>query len=135
MTPADASALLYQAMQLRPGDALPGTQINANVSTIYQREDWNAGSVYVAERRVVSGRSMGEIAAAIGEPVYLQDTIGERDLLNAQAILRGRMLDQAYVDYLVYGRMQGSPVNDKTVAEAVKLVRDALSMRKQKVAA
>jgi hypothetical protein len=131
MTALEAATLLRQAMTLQPGDPLPGVRINPNVSVIYQSEAYAAGTVYVGTGRITSGRDHDEIAAAIGEPVDVQNTLGEHDLAQAQAVLRGRMLDYAYVE----NKYGWAPVNDATVAQAEKLIRAALSMRQQHVAA
>lgn len=135
MTTNEIVALLRQAMTLQPGDPLPGVRINCTVSGIHEREMHRAAQYQRGTHTLLPVRDLDEIAAAIGEPVYLQDSLGERDLLEAQAVLRGAMLDHTYVDYVVYGRRSGIPVNTATIAAAEKKVRDALSMRQQREAA
>lgn len=125
----EAANLLRKSTPLRPGDPLPGMRQNPVVVSIYEREDWAAGSLYVACGKVVHGRTMQQVAAALNMPLWIGDTIGERDLTRARAVLCGRMLDHAYVD-TGHG-MSGAPVNEQTVAEAVNLVTAALSVKRE----
>ena len=128
MTSLEAAALLRQAMTLQVGDPLPQHRLNPNVVTIYHREDYATGSVYIASGQVVDCRTMEDIAQALGQALWIQDTIGEHQLGCAKAVLRGRMLDMAFVDWSYRGRLQVTPVNAETVNVAANLVNRALSI-------
>lgn len=120
MTPVEIVDLLRRAYALQPGAPMPGTQINPTVSGACQREAHrDTGTI------PLQVRTLDQMAAAMGEPVDVPATLGEIDLLNAQAVLRGALLDLSYVDWFYRSRRQGTPVNAETVAAAVKLVTDA----------
>lgn len=131
----NAAILLRQAMQLDPGCLLPGEVINPTVSCAFERADYAAGSAYVASHRMVRTPSLQDVADHLNEPLFVPAKLDERALLHAQAVLRGRMLDHGYVHYPYAGRTQGTPINDDTVSEAVKLVTAAISLKQQKDAA
>lgn len=134
-TTLEAAALLRLAATLQVGDALPSLRVNPMVSGIRERELHRAIQYELATHHRLPVRDLGEIADQTGEPLYIQDTIGERDLTRARAVLRGRMLDMAYVDWTYQHRLQGSPVNEETLYEATRLVTFALSMKQQREAA
>lgn len=120
MDPLDLVALLRRAYALKPGDPMPGTAINPTVSGACQREAYrDTGHIPMPVR------TLDQMAAAMGEPVEVPATLGEIDLLNAQAVLRGALLDLSYVEWTYRNRRQGTPVNAETIAAAVKLVADA----------
>lgn len=127
--PADLRPILAQAMLLQPGDPMPGIRINPTVSAIHQREAYAASSIYVATHRVTFSRTLDEIAAAIGEPLNVQDTLFDMDPIEARAVLAGAIEGERYVKWLYRGRTQGNPVTGEAIAKAVKLVGDALSVR------
>ena len=130
----DAAKLLRDAMRLTPGDGLPGTVINPTVDSAYQRAQHAAGSIYLATHRMVAGPSLQDVANHLGEPLWIPNTLGERDLAIAQAVLRARMLDHATGEYLFAGRIQRVPVTETTLAEAVTLVTAAVTHKQQKAA-
>jgi hypothetical protein len=130
----DAARLLCQAMHLEPGDPLPGTCINPAVASAVARAEHQAGSVYVATHRLVDPPPLEAIAAAIGEPLFIPNTLGERALANARAVLAARVLDHGYAEYLFAGRAQGTPVNPATVNAAVRLLTDAITQTQREAA-
>lgn len=135
MIPAiDAAKLLREAMRLAPGDPLPGTMINPTVNSAYARAQHDAGYIYVACHRMVAGPSLQDVADHLGEPLWLPNTLGERDLASAQAVLRARMLDHADGEYRFAGRIQRIPVNEDTIAAAVDLITAAITHKQQKAA-
>lgn len=120
MDPTEIIGWLRRAYALKAGDPMPGTTINPAVSGACQREAYlDTGHL---PRPV---RTMDQMAAAMGQPVEVPATLGEIDLLNAQAVLRGALVDLSYVEWTYRNRRQGTPVNAETIAAAVKLVTDA----------
>lgn len=125
MDPMEIIDLLRRADALQPGAPLPGTRINPDVSSVYQREQYDAGTLYVATRHAIFTRTLYQIAASMGVPVEVQDTLYSRDILQTQAVLSGALLDLNYIEWPYQNRTQGTPVNETTIAAAVKLVTDA----------
>jgi hypothetical protein len=125
MSPLEIASLLGRAYKLRAGDLTLGTQINADVSVAYEREQHAAGSIYIATHRIVVHRSMSELAAAMGIPVWVPNTLDAYEIQRAQAVLRHALLNLTYAEWLYRGRVQGTPVNEATIGAAVKLVTDA----------
>jgi hypothetical protein len=130
----EAASLLRQALRLQPGIPLSSTVINPTVSGAHERAQHQAGSIYVATHRLVDTPSMRQVAEMLNEPLFIQDTLGERALAEAQAVLRGRVLNVASCDYLFAGRRHSARVNEATVTAAVDLITDAITQQQQKVA-
>lgn len=125
LAPLEITSLLRRSYALKPGDPFPGYSTNPAVSGVQERAIKRDVEQFMATHRWSPVQTLGEIAAVMGVPVKVPNIVHEIDLLNAQAVLRGALLDRTYVEWLYRGRTQGTPVNEATIRAAVKLVTDA----------
>lgn len=125
-------SLLRQSLTLRPGDPMPGIRINDAVSGIHERDVHRAVRHYMATHANLPIRDLDEIAAAMNEPVEVQNTLGERELIEAQAVLQAKMLGLPVAEYRIDRRNGGSiPINERSVSLAIRTVTDAMAMKQQ----
>ena len=125
MTALEALVLLDQ---VRPGDMVVGKRLHPDVSAAYQRMMHAATGHSVAATFAVP--SHDEIARQAGVPLYVQDTISGASLAQARAVLSAAVAGERGADWQAGEwpvRTRGwTPVNDKTVAEAVALAESVL---------
>ncbi|MDR3533994.1 MAG: hypothetical protein P4L90_25940 [Rhodopila sp.] len=122
-SPAEALAFLAT---VRPGDPLVGTRINPSVSSAHARLMDAATGLGGSIKAVFAVPTLDEMADHMGVPVEIQDTVSERDLMQARAVLTAAIRGDRYVSWNYEGRSQGNPVRPETVRAAIEFAESVM---------